>query len=63
MLEVVSHQQLGLGITWFLAILSRYFAHDNDNIMIQRFCDNRHIARNFIHHTSRYLSLKKFRIY
>ena len=29
-------------------ILSRYFAHDNDNITIQRFCDNRHIARNFI---------------
>ena len=30
-------------------ILSRYFAHDNNNITIQLFCDNRYIARNFIH--------------
>ena len=36
-------------------ILSRYFAHDNDNITIQRFCDNRYIVINFIHDTSRYL--------
>ena len=36
-------------------ILSRYFSHDNDNITIQRFCDNRHVARNFIHDTSQYL--------
>ena len=36
-------------------MLSQYFAHDNDNITIQRFCDNRYIARNFIHDTSRYL--------
>ena len=36
-------------------IPSRYFAHDSDNITIQRFCNNRYIARNFIHDTSRYL--------
>ena len=36
-------------------ILSRYFAHNNDNITIQWFCDNWYIARNFIHDTSRYL--------
>ena len=36
-------------------ILSWYFAHNNDNIMLQRFCVNRYIARNFIHDTSRYL--------
>ena len=37
--------------------LSQYFAHDNDNITIQQFCDNRYIARNVIHilHISRYL--------
>ena len=36
-------------------ILSWYFARDNDNITVQRFCNNRYIARNFIHDTSRYL--------
>ena len=35
--------------------LTQYFAHNNHNITIQQFRDNRHIKRHFIHDTSRYL--------
>jgi len=37
-------------------IQSRYMTRDNDNIMIQRFYDNRYITRQSHNDTSRYLS-------
>ncbi len=33
-------------------------AHGNDNITIQRFCDNQYISRKSYNDTSRYLSKK-----